>query len=182
MATKLKVKLGSGHAATEHQIEIENAITGADSGDTPLRLDSGTPVHANWVRVAPGRYSILLEGRSYEARVTLAPGADTAREFAVRVGGENYRVELHDPRAWQRRSGGPGSDGPQDINAPMPGKVIKLLVAQGDEVKEDQGLLVMEAMKMQNELRAPRAGRVEKIYVREGEGVETGAKLVRLGS
>ncbi len=62
----------------------------------------------------------------------------------------------------------------------MPGKIVKMLVADGQQVTGGQGLLVIEAMKMQNELRAPRAGRVEKIYVREGTGVESGFKLLRL--
>lgn len=62
----------------------------------------------------------------------------------------------------------------------MPGKIVKVLVAEKQEVKQGEGLLVIEAMKMQNELRAPRRGRVERIYVSEGAGVETGAKLLRL--
>jgi biotin carboxyl carrier protein len=62
----------------------------------------------------------------------------------------------------------------------MPGKVVKVLVHENQEVMRDQGLLVIEAMKMQNELRAPRPGRVERIYVLEGRGVETGARLLRL--
>jgi len=65
--------------------------------------------------------------------------------------------------------------------APMPGKIVRILVTEGQEVKRDQGLLVIEAMKMQNELRAPRAGRVERVYMTEGRGVETGARLLRLG-
>jgi biotin carboxyl carrier protein len=62
----------------------------------------------------------------------------------------------------------------------MPGRIVKALVEEGREVAQGDSLLVIEAMKMQNEIRAPRAGRVEKIYAAEGEGVETGAKLVRL--
>ena len=182
MATKLKVKLCSGRTASEHQIEISSAIDGADAGETQCRLDAESPIRTDWVRVAPGRYSILLEGRSYEAHVTAPAGLNGAREYAVRVRSETYRVELHDPRAWRGNRGLSGSDGPQDVNAPMPGRIIKLLVAEGDEVHEGQGLLVIEAMKMQNELRSPRAGQVERIYAAEGAGVESGAPLVRLGS
>lgn len=182
MATKLKVKLGSGRRASEHQIEIGISVNGADAGETECRLDSEAPVATNWVRVAPGRYSILLGNRSYEAHVIPAAGITGAREYTVRVGSESYRVELIDPRAWQGRGGLAGSDGQQEISAPMPGKIVKLLVAEGDEVDDGQGLLVIEAMKMQNELRSPRAGRVERIYAAEGTGVESGAPLVRLGS
>ncbi len=64
--------------------------------------------------------------------------------------------------------------------APMPGKIVKILVTENQEVSRDQGLLVIEAMKMQNELRAPRAGRIERVYVKEGGGVESGARLLRL--
>jgi biotin carboxyl carrier protein len=182
LATKLKVKLGSGQTASEHQIEISSAIGGADAGETQCRLDSEAPIRTDWIRVAPGRYSILLEGRSYEAHVTAPAGLNGAREYAVRVGSETYRVELYDPRSWKGHRGLSGSEGPQDVNAPMPGKVVKLLVAEGDEVQDGQGLLVIEAMKMQNELRSPRAGRVERIYAAEGTGVESGAPLLRLGS
>jgi pyruvate carboxylase subunit B len=62
----------------------------------------------------------------------------------------------------------------------MPGRIVKILVSEGQEVRGNQGLLVIEAMKMQNELRAPRAGRVERVYLAEGRGVEAGARLVRL--
>jgi biotin carboxyl carrier protein len=57
---------------------------------------------------------------------------------------------------------------------------VKVLVTEGQEVSRDQGLLVMEAMKMQNELRAPRAGRIERVYMEEGRGVESGTRLLRL--
>jgi biotin carboxyl carrier protein len=182
VATKLNVKVGADGAVSEHQIEIGSGINGADSGEMECRLDSEAPIQTNWVRVAPGRYSILLGNRSYEAHVTPAPDAAGPREYAVRVAGESYRVEIHDPRSWQGRRGLASSDGPQDVSAPMPGKIVKLLVGEGDEVQDGQGLLVMEAMKMQNELRSPRAGRVERIYAEEGAGVEAGARLLRLGS
>jgi biotin carboxyl carrier protein len=180
VATKLRVKLGSGRAAAELEVEMEASLDGVDAGETQFRLGPGPPVQMNWVRVAPGLYSILLGVRSFEVRVTPAPDAHSARDYSVRVGNELLRVELRDPRARRSRQGRGGSEGPEDVSAPMPGKIIKLLVAEGDEVKADQGLLVIEAMKMQNELRSPHAGRVERIYAPEGAGVETGAQLVRL--
>ena len=182
LATKLKVKLGSGQTESEHQIEIGSAVDGADAGETQCRLDSEPPIRADWVRVAPGCYSILLQGRSYEAHVTALAGLNGAREYAVRVGSETYQVGLHDPRSRKGHRGLSSSEGPQDVKAPMPGRVVQLLVGEGDEVQDGQGLLVIEAMKMQNELRSPRAGRVERVYVAEGAGVESGAPLVRLGS
>jgi biotin carboxyl carrier protein len=89
-------------------------------------------------------------------------------------------VEVLDPRRRRRANALDASEGPQEILAPMPGMVVKVLVAEGQQVSSGDGLLVIEAMKMQNEIRASRTGRVEKIHVREGAGVETGFKLVRL--
>ena len=68
--------------------------------------------------------------------------------------------------------------GPQQVTAPMPGKVVRLLVSAGDEVQLRQGLVVVEAMKMENELRAAKAGRVREVFVREGQSVEAGTPLV----
>jgi biotin carboxyl carrier protein len=85
----------------------------------------------------------------------------------------------------QRRWSKPGelataAAGPQRVTAPMPGKVVKVLVSPGDEVEARQGLVVIEAMKMENELRAPRAGRVREVHVKEGAPVESGRLLVVL--
>ena len=82
-----------------------------------------------------------------------------------RGGLRRYLVELRDPRRWRRTGSSIEAEGPQEIVAPMPGKIVKVLVTEGQEVSRGQGLLVIEAMKMQNELRAPRAGRVERIYI-----------------
>ncbi|HEY5675844.1 MAG TPA: biotin/lipoyl-containing protein, partial [Myxococcales bacterium] len=67
--------------------------------------------------------------------------------------------------------------GKQVISAPMPGKVVKVLVKVGDEVKDGQGLVVVEAMKMENELKSPKAGKVTELHAVEGAAVESGAKL-----
>ena len=62
----------------------------------------------------------------------------------------------------------------------MPGKIVRVLVGADQEVAQDQGLVVIEAMKMQNELRAPRAGRITQVHIKEGIGIEAGARLLRL--
>ena len=98
----------------------------------------------------------------------------------VTVGLRNYLVEIRDPRRWKRDGSGVQEQGPQEIVAPMPGKIVRVLVSENQEVTGGQGLLVIEAMKMQNEIRAPRAGRVERIYAQEGTGVEAGFRLLRL--
>ena len=176
---KLNLTLQHGSRASEYQLEFA-ALPNGTGGTLAFVLD-GARSEADWMQVAPGVYSILIGGRSHEARVTTQPG-DAAGEVirAVTVGTRQYRVAVRDPR--RRRSSSPaaGRDGPQEIRAPMPGKILKILVSESQEVAQGAGLLVIEAMKMQNELRAPRAGRVQKIYVAEGMGVEAGSHLVRL--
>jgi biotin carboxyl carrier protein len=161
----------------EHQLELEAATAGEQGGQIRCVVDGGDAALADWARIAPGIYSILVNGHSYDVHVR-RPGG-TAPSYDVRVGSESFRVVVRDPRARQQPTGD-GPTGPQEITAPMPGKVVKLLVSEGEEVEADDGLLVMEAMKMQNELRAPRSGRVERVYATEGLGVETGAPLIRL--
>jgi biotin carboxyl carrier protein len=177
--TRLTVTLARGQAGPqEHQLDFEGAVAGEQGGEVRCVVDGEAAGLANWARIAPGLYSILLEGRSYDVRVNHRPGA--APDYDVRVDGEPFRIALRDPRSRRQPAGAAVTTGPQEIAAPMPGKVARLLVKEGDQVEADQGLLVIEAMKMQNELRAPRAGRVERIYAGEGAGVETGAPLIRL--
>jgi len=127
---------------------------------------------ADAVRVSPGNYSILIGGRSLDVTVENHSGA-----FLVRVAGREFRVEIFDPRSWQRRlGGGIELEGRQQLIAPMPGKIVRLLVALGDHVKAGQGLLVIEAMKMQNEIRSPKSGTVEKLAT-EGQTVNAGEVL-----
>jgi biotin carboxyl carrier protein len=179
---KLEIKVRDNFETHEIPLEIERLpAKQADRGT--LRFDlAGEVGEIDWSEVLPGTYSILLGGRSYEAHVATQSGEPPPREapYVVQVGSQRYLVEVCDPR--RRRQGGSAHDpgGPQEILAPMPGKVVKVLVAETQEVASGEGLLVIEAMKMQNEIRASRAGRVEKLYVREGTGVETGVRLLRL--
>ena len=120
------------------------------------------------LEVEPGVYSVIVDGASYEVRVS---GGE------ILINGHSYPLELHDPRQWKRPGSGAGIQGRAAIVAPMPGKIIRVLVAEGDPVEAGQGILVVEAMKMQNELKAPRAGRVTSIAVKAGDGVNAGAVL-----
>ena len=119
--------------------------------------------------------SLLASGRSYDC--DLAPGADG--KLTVRVGQRLIALELLDERKLRLRSatGKFSLDGPQRIDAPMPGKVVRVLVKLGEVVTEGQGLLVVEAMKMENELKSPKAGTVVELSAVEGAAVENGAKL-----
>jgi biotin carboxyl carrier protein len=125
--------------------------------------------------VEPGIYSVLVDGRSYEARVEDADGC-----VIVFIDGHRFEVEIRDPRRWSRHSAKPGVEGRLNVTAPMPGKIVRLLVAEGDTVESGQGLLVMEAMKMQNEMKAPKDGRVVSLTAREGGTVAAGDVLAAI--
>lgn len=129
------------------------------------------------VRMAePGVYSILIDGRSYEARVEETPSA-----LVVVIDGRRFEIEARDPRRFVRKGAGGAADGVQTVAAPMPGKVVRVLAAAGDEVDAGQGLLVVEAMKMQNEMKSPRAGKVLSLAAKEGATVAAGEILATIG-
>jgi biotin carboxyl carrier protein len=119
--------------------------------------------------------SLLVAGRSHEAGLEKRPGG-----FIVVLADDVVAVDLAEasrgePPAARRIAGGP-----LEVKAPMPGKVVRVLVGSGEMAAAGQGLVVVEAMKMENELRAPRAGRIKEVTVSEGQTVETGALLVTL--
>jgi biotin carboxyl carrier protein len=149
------------------------AIERQPDGRLLVQLD-GHDVAADAVETGPGSYSILIGGHAFEARVV--PDGDG---LVVRCAAREFRVQVHDPRAWRRsRAGVLGAEGRQQVAAPMPGKVVRVLVAAGASVELGQGLVVVEAMKMQNEIRAPKNGVVERVAVREGQAVAAGETLV----
>jgi len=125
--------------------------------------------------VEPGVYSVLMDGHSYEARVEQSDGF-----VIVFIDGHRFQVEIRDPRRWSRQTGKQGVEGRLTVVAPMPGKIVRLLVAVGDPVEPGQGLLVVEAMKMQNEIKAPKAGRVVSLTAREGATVAAGDVLAAI--
>jgi biotin carboxyl carrier protein len=117
-----------------------------------------------------GRFSLLVGGRSYEA--TVLSGGE------ISVNGRTFRVEVIDPREWRSKGSAGGSEGRQKIAAPMPGRVIRVLVEVNQEVEAGQGLIVVEAMKMQNEMKSPKAGRVAEIKTAPGAAVNPGEVLM----
>ena len=132
----------------------------------------GRLVEADAIRISSGAYSIILGGRSLEVAAE-----ETSSGLLMRVNEREFHVEIIDPRSW-RRGGGAGIEleGRQQLIAPMPGKIVRVLVAVGEKVNAGQGLLVIEAMKMQNEIRSPKSGTVEKL-AREGQTVNAGEVL-----
>ena len=138
-----------------------------------ISLD-GNLFDADAVEVAPNTFSILIDGESHEVRIAPLPGG----ALTLHTGIAEYTAEVADPRAWHgRRHGTMEAEGRQQIAAPMPGKIVRLLVNAGDAVEVGQGLLVVEAMKMQNEIRSPKSGKVEKLFVTEGQAVNAGEIL-----
>ena len=130
--------------------------------------DCGT---ATAVEVSPGHWSLLWDGQSFDAIVE--PGA-------VLVNGARIPAESRDPRDWSAADAHAGAGGPAHIAAPMPGKVVRILVNDGDAVEAGQGIAVVEAMKMQNEMQAPRAGTVRSLRVTIGGTVAAGEVLATI--
>ena len=125
--------------------------------------------------IAGTLWSVLYGNGSFEVDVTRLP----AEEFEVLIQGDCHRFTLmNEQRRAMIRAGGKGSAGKAMLTSPMPGKVVKLLVNEGQEVEAGQGVIVVEAMKMENELKSAVAGKVKEIFVAEGQVVESGAKLL----
>ena len=119
-------------------------------------------------------YSLIVDNRSFEVDVD-----NSEDEYRVLVDGRNYRVNLMDERRVRvGTQSGIQLEGSQKISVPMPGKVIAVLVAEGDTVEKEQGLIIVEAMKMENEVKSPIAGTVKQIKVKAGETVDGGTVLV----
>jgi biotin carboxyl carrier protein len=134
----------------------------------------GIALDADAVEIAPNVFSILLNGESFEVRV--APASDGKLTLQTRH--NDFIAEVVDPRAWRsRRHGALEAEGRQQIVAPMPGKIVRVLVEVGNKVEAGQGLLVVEAMKMQNEVRSPKTGTVERLLAKEGQTVNAGEIL-----
>jgi biotin carboxyl carrier protein len=135
-------------------------------------------------RVSDGVISLLLpaegDGASRSVDAAFAQRG-TNGDMDVHLDGRTIPVQIRPAGSFgrQKKDGAAGSStGPQRILAPMPGKVVRVLVQPGDTVKARQGLVVVEAMKMENELRAARDGRVRDVAVREGQSVDAGAVLM----
>ena len=128
---------------------------------------------ASVAEVRPGTFSVLLGTRSITARVV--SGADG---IEVWIGEDKYSISFPDTRDRAERTTRQANKGPLQIRALMPGRIVRLLVGPGDLVQPEQGLIVVEAMKMQNEMKTPRAGTVAQIFASEGAIVAAGEKLM----
>lgn len=157
---KLKIEIGG----TAHTVDISQ-----DDAKRSCSID-GVLVNADAIEIAPGIYSILIDGHSFEVRVAPFGG-----ELRASVNSTEYVLRIRDPRKWERNRGaGSSYEGRQDVGAPMPGRVVRVLARPGDSVAAGQGIIVVEAMKMQNEVRSPKEGRIERVLVKEGQVVNAG--------
>lgn len=130
-------------------------------------------IHAEVLR--PGVLSLLMEGKAYRV---VAEETTEAEDSAVHVGRERFAYRMEDPRSLRsRRRANEHGEGPLTLKASMPGRVVRLLTAEGDPVSAEQGVLVVEAMKMQNEVKSPKEGVVVKLLVAPGEAVGAGQDL-----
>jgi acetyl/propionyl-CoA carboxylase alpha subunit len=151
---------------TKRRVELPSALL---DGAMECVVD-GRSVMADARMLQAGVMSLVVDGRQYRC-VLDGDG--------VLIGGRRFGFEVSDPRSLQGRRGvGVGAAGPRAVKAPMPGRVVRVLVAAGDEVAEHQGVVVIEAMKMQNELKSPKAGKVVRVVVAVGETVGAGDVLV----
>ncbi len=165
---------------TEHVIEVDNH--GADDGYYTMTLD-GVVHEVDAKLLKSNIVTALIDHRSYDVDLqkTGDPNDTLDGRMTVRVRGRELDMEMLDDRrkkmkeAAQSHLAGGGSG---RVESPMPGKVLKLLVAEGDTVTEGQGVIVVEAMKMENELKAPCDGVISSIVVAEGETVDSGAPLL----
>jgi biotin carboxyl carrier protein len=134
---------------------------------------NGVELNLDAVPVRPDVLSVLVDGRAYEVRREHV-GAD----LQLYVGAARYTAELYDPRSFRGRKDGIRSDtGARKLLAPMPGKVVRILAGEQTAVQIGQGVVVVEAMKMQNEIKSPKNGTVKKLTVAEGAAVNAGDVL-----
>jgi biotin carboxyl carrier protein len=154
----------------EFQIEIvdERHIR---IGERLLEVDfqaiSGQPV-----------FSVILDGKSYESFVYQGD-----EDWEVLIRGRQYQVKIEDEREKRLKAaagGGVAEGGEFHLKAPMPGLVVSVLVEEGQEVKKGQVMLILESMKMQNELKAPRDGVIGRVRVKAGESVEQKQSMLSL--
>ena len=139
------------------------------------KLD-GREMPLDVVSAQDGMLSLLLQGKSYEVKQETV-----GTESNVVVGQERFNASIRDPRSFRsRRRSGAGEQGVMKIKAPMPGKVVRILAPAGSQVEIGQSVVVIEAMKMQNELKAPKTGVVKKINVEEGAAVDAGQALAEV--
>ena len=150
-----------------HKVELARV-----DGRVECKLD-GRVVEIDAQMTAHDVLSLLINGKSYEIKRAIGP-TDTH----MVVGLARYETEVRDPRSFRaRKSATADAAGPRKLVSPMPGKVVRVLVQAGGEVEAGQGIIVVEAMKMQNEIKSPKKGVVKQVLAAEGAAVNAGEAL-----
>jgi biotin carboxyl carrier protein len=165
------MKLTAEVDGEHHSVEVrrEGARVFAEVGGRAYELEAQ--------ETEAGSRLLVLDGRVYECRVE-AGGAQSGAS-KVEVGGRAYEVALFDPRRLRAAgAGGAQNQGRAVVAATIPGKIVRVLVGEGARVEAGDGLVVVEAMKMQNELKSPKAGAVVELRARAGDTVNAGDVLV----
>lgn len=164
---------------TAIQTEIDGRVCRLElsrNGDTDTWVAAldGEPIEIDARLVQPGVFSLIVQGHAYRCVLDEGP-----IETAIQISGQRYLLSIDDPRSLTaRRRRASASGGLQVIKAPMPGKIVRLLAGAGDQVDAHQGVIVIEAMKMQNELQVSRAGRIVEVRAEAGATVTAGAILL----
>ena len=136
------------------------------------RLD-GREIEIDAVLARPNVLSLRVGNKAYEIK-----SERVANDCHLWVGSARFGAEVRDPRSLRGRAGSADDSGPKKLAAPMPGKVVRVLVQEKAEVEAGAGLVVVEAMKMQNEIKSPKKGTIQKMLVYEGVSVNAGDLLV----
>jgi acetyl/propionyl-CoA carboxylase alpha subunit len=150
----------------QYRLELNRA-----EGRWACKVD-GREVAIDAALVRPDVLSLLIGNQAYEVKCERVGG-----EVHLWVGSTRYSTEVRDPRSLRGRGRQVDDSGAKKLTAPMPGKVVRLLVSAGAEVEAGDGVLVVEAMKMQNEIKSPKKGTIQKILVSEGAAVNAGDVL-----
>ena len=170
---RLDVTLGS----KTHNLELTPAPASKNAAGGVRGLwnctINGREVAVKAIQIAPDTLSLLIDGQS----VTIQRQVSAGKQQIV-VRGIAYDASVEDRRSLRaRQRAGDQEQGPQRLVASMPGRVVRVLAAEGETIAAGQGILVIEAMKMQNEIRSPKAGALKKMLAREGGNVNAGDVL-----
>jgi biotin carboxyl carrier protein len=150
----------------DYRLELNQA-----EGRWSCRLD-GREIEVDAVLARPDVLSLRIGNKAYEVKCERVPN-----DVHIWVGSHRFAPEVRDPRSLRSRTRTVDEHGPKRLTAPMPGKVVRILLAQGAEVEAGAGVMVVEAMKMQNEVKSPKKGTIQKILVSEGAAVNAGDVL-----
>ena len=174
---KYEVRVGADTRSVSIERNAQGELRVALELPAPNDASAKVFVAAEVLEIGPGSFSILFQGASFDTQII-----PEAEGLAVFCRGREFHATVRDPRAWKdwkRTDGGlQQTHGRQEVVAPMPGKIVRVLVAAGQNVEVGQGLVVVEAMKMQNEIRATKSGQAERLLVREGQTVSAGEPLL----